>query len=53
MSMEADSPPESETRPLLATLGPGLIAGAADDDPSGIGTYSQIGAQFGYSMACF
>lgn len=35
---------------LLRRLGPGLITGAADDDPSGIATYSQIGAQFGYSM---
>ena len=32
------------------TLGPGLITGAADDDPSGIATYSSVGAQFGYSM---
>lgn len=32
-------------------LGPGLITGAADDDPSGIATYSQVGAQFGYNMA--
>jgi NRAMP (natural resistance-associated macrophage protein)-like metal ion transporter len=31
-------------------LGPGLVTGAADDDPSGIATYSQAGAQFGYSM---
>jgi NRAMP (natural resistance-associated macrophage protein)-like metal ion transporter len=31
-------------------LGPGLITGAADDDPSGIATYSQAGAQFGFSM---
>jgi len=31
-------------------LGPGLITGASDDDPSGIATYSQAGAQFGYSM---
>ncbi|WP_458351863.1 NRAMP family divalent metal transporter [Rugamonas violacea] len=31
-------------------LGPGLIAGAADDDPSGIATYSQAGAQFGFGM---
>lgn len=35
----------------LSSLGPGLVTGAADDDPSGIGTYSQIGAQFGYRMA--
>jgi Mn2+/Fe2+ NRAMP family transporter len=35
--------------PLLC-IGPGLITGAADDDPSGIGTYSQAGAQFGLDM---
>ncbi len=32
-------------------LGPGLVTGAADDDPSGIATYSQAGAQFGYAFA--
>jgi len=37
-------------RRLFEKLGPGLITGASDDDPSGIGTYSQIGAQFGYGM---
>ncbi len=37
-------------RGLLAFLGPGLITGASDDDPSGIATYSQVGAQFGYAM---
>jgi NRAMP (natural resistance-associated macrophage protein)-like metal ion transporter len=37
-------------RTLLRLLGPGLVAGAADDDPSGIATYSQAGAQFGYGM---
>src|SRR5712692_5616969 len=36
--------------PLIAKLGPGLITGAADDDPSGIATYSQAGAQFGLNM---
>ncbi|MHB8668477.1 MAG: NRAMP family divalent metal transporter [Burkholderiales bacterium] len=36
--------------PLLKRLGPGLVTGAADDDPSGIATYSQAGAQFGYGM---
>lgn len=36
---------------LAATLGPGLITGAADDDPSGIGTHSQVGAEFGYGLA--
>ncbi|HVY05250.1 MAG TPA: divalent metal cation transporter, partial [Burkholderiales bacterium] len=35
---------------LLDKLGPGLITGAADDDPSGIATYSQAGAQFGVDM---
>ncbi|MCW3846414.1 divalent metal cation transporter [Sphingomonas sp. LB-2] len=45
-----DSDPEAP-RGLLATLGPGLITGAADDDPSGIGTHSQVGAQFGYGLA--
>ena len=34
----------------MAKLGPGLITGAADDDPSGIATYAQGGAQFGYSL---
>ncbi len=37
-------------RPSLRRLGPGLITGAADDDPSGIATYSQAGARFGFSM---
>jgi len=36
--------------PGLTQLGPGLITGAADDDPSGIATYSQAGAQFGFGM---
>jgi NRAMP (natural resistance-associated macrophage protein)-like metal ion transporter len=35
---------------ILQKLGPGLITGAADDDPSGIAAYSQGGAQFGYSL---
>src|SRR5271154_3486594 len=35
---------------LLAYIGPGLITGASDDDPSGIATYSQAGAQFGHGM---
>lgn len=34
----------------MAKLGPGLITGASDDDPSGIATYSQVGAQFGFGM---
>jgi NRAMP (natural resistance-associated macrophage protein)-like metal ion transporter len=35
---------------LVRMLGPGLVTGAADDDPSGIATYSQGGAQFGYAL---
>ena len=42
---------KSARRNPLEVLGPGLVTGAADDDPSGIGTYSQVGAQFGYGMA--
>src|SRR5438105_427356 len=34
---------------IIKQLGPGLITGAADDDPSGIGTYSMAGATFGYA----
>ena len=51
-------PPETNTaaaplKPVgvLKSLGPGLVTGAADDDPSGIATYSQVGAQFGYGLA--
>lgn len=36
-----------KTKPFLSSVGPGLITGAADDDPSGIVTYTQAGAQFG------
>lgn len=38
-------------RKALKIIGPGFVAGAADDDPAGIATYSQAGAAFGYSMA--
>ena len=38
-------------RSFVRRLGPGLITGAADDDPSGIATYSQVGAQYGYALA--
>jgi NRAMP (natural resistance-associated macrophage protein)-like metal ion transporter len=45
-------PVKQPIRPkILEILGPGLITGAADDDPSGIATYSQVGAQFGYGLA--
>jgi NRAMP (natural resistance-associated macrophage protein)-like metal ion transporter len=37
-------------RGALSKLGPGLITGASDDDPSGIATYSQVGAQLGYAL---
>lgn len=43
-------PPAPHHDPLLKRLGPGLISGAADDDPSGIATYSQAGAQFGTGL---
>jgi NRAMP (natural resistance-associated macrophage protein)-like metal ion transporter len=45
-----DSPVGTSKPRLLGVLGPGLITGAADDDPSGIATYSQAGAQFGFAI---
>ena len=45
-----DEPKHTRVEKLLARLGPGLVTGAADDDPSGIATYSQAGAQFGFAM---
>jgi NRAMP (natural resistance-associated macrophage protein)-like metal ion transporter len=54
MSEAANPLPEEikqPDRPKLADImGPGLITGASDDDPSGIATYSQAGAQFGYTL---
>lgn len=47
---EVKAKPRRFSLQVLRQLGPGLITGAADDDPSGIATYSQAGAQFGYSM---
>ena len=41
---------QPERPKLIEILGPGLITGASDDDPSGIATYSQVGAQFGYAI---
>lgn len=41
---------EDQNTSWFKKLGPGLITGAADDDPSGIATYSQAGAQFGFNM---
>jgi len=43
-------PPRVHEAALLRRLGPGLITGAADDDPSGIATYSQAGARYGYGL---
>ena len=43
-------PPTKPRNMVLRLLGPGLVTGAADDDPSGIATYSQAGAQFGYGL---
>jgi NRAMP (natural resistance-associated macrophage protein)-like metal ion transporter len=42
--------PARRLRRFLKVLGPGLITGASDDDPSGIGTYSQVGSQFGFGL---
>jgi hypothetical protein len=42
--------PAKRANVLSRLLGPGLVTGAADDDPSGIATYSQAGAQFGYGV---
>ncbi len=41
---------DAKDKKFLQKLGPGLITGVADDDPSGIGTYSVAGAQFGYAL---
>ncbi len=48
---QPDAAPPRGMRAFLRTLGPGLVTGAADDDPSGIGTHSQVGAEFGYGLA--
>src|SRR5215208_8436461 len=42
--------PWGRLKAYLKVLGPGLVTGASGDDPSGIGTYSQTGAQFGYAQ---
>ena len=48
--MTSDAEPGNKIRSIFRFLGPGLVTGAADDDPSGIATYSQAGAQFGYGL---
>ena len=54
LAARAPNLPEDVKQPerpkLLQIMGPGLITGASDDDPSGIATYSQAGAQFGYNL---
>ena len=50
-----DDPPQSDNKQekkesFAKTIGPGVITGPSDDDPSGIATYSQAGAQFGLGM---
>ncbi len=54
MNAHAGHPPSEHPTPikktLLERLGPGLITGASDDDPSGIATYSQAGAAYGFTL---
>lgn len=47
---EKEKVKKSKIRKFFKILGPGLVTGAADDDPSGIATYAQTGAQFGYGQ---
>src|SRR5437899_520097 len=42
--------PSDDKKSFWSSLGPGLITGASDDDPSGIATYSQAGAQFRFGL---
>src|SRR5947209_17838204 len=48
-SIESPQTPRRRVRHFFAELGPGLITGAADDDPSGISIYSMTGASYGYA----
>lgn len=50
MKKSAIITPNASPTSFWRRLGPGLITGAADDDPSGVATYSQVGAGFGYSI---
>ncbi|MFH1111712.1 MAG: divalent metal cation transporter [Patescibacteria group bacterium] len=49
--MTASNQKKNRFKKYLKLLGPGFITGASDDDPSGIATYAQTGARFGYSQA--
>jgi NRAMP (natural resistance-associated macrophage protein)-like metal ion transporter len=51
MATGEPAPRKGPLRNLWNVLGPGLVTGAADDDPSGIATYSQAGAQFGFALS--
>ena len=51
MGRESEGHKHKPRKGFLTRLGPGLVTGAADDDPSGIGTHSQVGAQFGYALS--
>ena len=51
MNKSSGQPAGSLLGRMWRGLGPGLVTGAADDDPSGIATHSQIGAQFGYALS--
>ncbi|MET5115313.1 divalent metal cation transporter, partial [Burkholderia pseudomallei] len=46
----ADGRRRARAAPWYLRLGPGLLTGASDDDPSGIATYAQAGSQFGFAM---
>ncbi len=47
---EAFKNPRKKLRYFFRALGPGIVTGASDDDPSGIGTYSAVGAKFGFAL---
>lgn len=47
---QAPNPHVSRLRRAWGVLGPGLVTGASDDDPSGIATYAQAGAQYGFGL---
>jgi NRAMP (natural resistance-associated macrophage protein)-like metal ion transporter len=49
-SSQPRNPNRIHAKSILKSLGPGVITGASDDDPSGIGTFAQAGAQFGFGM---
>jgi NRAMP (natural resistance-associated macrophage protein)-like metal ion transporter len=50
MQITDPAPKQNHLELFFADLGPGLITGCADDDPSGISTYSMTGAVFGYGL---